>query len=74
MCENEYKCAPESLLVFCAAHLPKTIMKYRELALINAIKIVLPGVAHIPCILHIQTNVLVNCEMFLGMTKTGPDF
>ncbi|KAF7147655.1 hypothetical protein RHSIM_Rhsim03G0114700 [Rhododendron simsii] len=41
---------------------PSVILSDRELALMNAIKVVFPGTANILCVWHIEKNVLSKCK------------
>jgi MULE transposase domain len=50
---------------------PKVIVTDRELALMNAIKTILPTTSSILCVWHINKNVLANYKNSLTMATRG---
>ncbi|KAI0995297.1 hypothetical protein K3495_g12885 [Podosphaera aphanis] len=64
--EHDYQWAFENIISLFSDRLPLTITTDRELALMNSIETLLPNMAHLLCVWHIQKNVLNNCRKYFG--------
>ncbi|KAI0993973.1 hypothetical protein K3495_g14210 [Podosphaera aphanis] len=64
--EHDYQCALENIIGLFSDRLPVTITTDRELALMNSIETLLPNMAHLLCVWHVQKNVLNNCRKYFG--------
>jgi hypothetical protein len=52
--------------IFSAENLPETIVTDRELALMNALRVVFPSSTNLLCVWHINKNVAVKCKSFFA--------
>ncbi|KAI0996028.1 hypothetical protein K3495_g12154 [Podosphaera aphanis] len=65
-CEHDYQWALENIIGLFSDRLPVTITTDREVALTNSIETLLPNMAYLLCVWHIQRHVLNNCRKYFG--------
>jgi hypothetical protein len=53
---------------------PSVIVIDRELALMNAIKVIFSNIPNLLCVWHIEKNVLSKCKKYFGEQETWEEF